>query len=77
LSEGYTYIEYGAGKGRLSHEVSEQLEGKGRILLLERESMKFKFDAHHRKEAFKRVKIDIAHFDLNRISEIYNDKKVT
>jgi len=44
--------------------------------LLERESRKLKFDGRHKKEVFKRVKIDIAHFDLNKIAEIYSDDKV-
>eukprot|EP00826_Nyctotherus_ovalis_P039087 TRINITY_DN3725_c0_g1_i2.p1 TRINITY_DN3725_c0_g1~~TRINITY_DN3725_c0_g1_i2.p1 ORF type:complete len:204 (-),score=55.02 TRINITY_DN3725_c0_g1_i2:54-665(-) len=39
--------------------------------------MKFKFDAKHRKEAFKRVRIDIAHFDLDKAPEIYNENSIS
>ena len=44
-------------------------------MLLERESRKFKFDARHNKETFKRIRIDISHFDLDKISEVYNEEK--
>lgn len=75
LDQSFTYIEFGAGKGRLSHEVGERLEGKAKILLLERESRRQKFDTFHKSESFKRVKIDIAHFDLDKLPNLFDSEK--
>jgi tRNA:m4X modification enzyme len=64
------FIEYGAGKGRLSHGIAEQLavedkEKKSCHVLIEREPRRLKFDRFHRENPyFMRLRMDITDFNL-------------
>lgn len=60
LDKKYSYIEYGAGKGRLSHQIAESYEGHGCHVLIEREGRKLKYDRFHRDNPFYfRLRLDI------------------
>jgi len=65
LSGSHLYIEFGAGKGNLSHQLKLKLKDSSH-LLLEIEARRHKYDKYHRNDEFyKRIRTDITHFDIN------------
>ncbi|XP_051021544.1 tRNA:m(4)X modification enzyme TRM13 homolog isoform X2 [Acomys russatus] len=65
------FVEFGAGKGKLSHWVDIALKDAENVhfLLVEKVTTRFKVDGKHRKKnsVFERLQIDIQHLCLNRI----------
>lgn len=69
IDKEMAYIEYGAGKGRFSHQIAEKLKEKDNSMaihvLIEREPRKLKYDRFHRdNKFFIRCKMDIKDFNL-------------
>ncbi|KAA0712150.1 tRNA:m(4)X modification enzyme TRM13 -like protein [Triplophysa tibetana] len=69
LSPDRCYIEFGAGKGKLSHWIHVALKASENVhfLLVERSSTRFKVDGKHKNadSTFDRLQVDIQHLDLN------------
>ncbi|TRY94405.1 hypothetical protein DNTS_027944 [Danionella cerebrum] len=65
------YIEFGAGKGKLSHWIRIALKDAEDVhfLLVERSSTRFKVDGKHKNadSAFERLQVDIQHLDLGKV----------
>ncbi|OBS58050.1 hypothetical protein A6R68_10827 [Neotoma lepida] len=65
------FVEFGAGKGKLSHWVDIALKDAENVhfILVEKGTTRFKVDGKHRKKnsVFERLQIDIQHLCLNRI----------
>ncbi|XP_069088266.1 tRNA:m(4)X modification enzyme TRM13 homolog isoform X1 [Pleurodeles waltl] len=71
LESGRCYVEFGAGRGKLSHWVDTALGGteNTHFLLVERATTRFKVDGKHRKQnsLFERLHIDIQHLCLSKV----------
>uniref|UniRef100_A0A672ZW59 tRNA:m(4)X modification enzyme TRM13 n=2 Tax=Sphaeramia orbicularis TaxID=375764 RepID=A0A672ZW59_9TELE len=71
LGGGRCFVEFGAGRGKLSHWVHEALKTRTnlQLLLVERSSTRFKVDGKHVDAAaqFERVQVDIQHLDLSKV----------
>ncbi|XP_030646971.1 tRNA:m(4)X modification enzyme TRM13 homolog [Chanos chanos] len=65
------FIEFGAGKGKLSHWIHVALQAAKNVhfLLVERSSTRFKVDGKHKNtdSTFDRLQVDIQHLDLKRV----------
>ncbi|XP_021103509.1 tRNA:m(4)X modification enzyme TRM13 homolog isoform X3 [Heterocephalus glaber] len=65
------FVEFGAGKGKLSHWVDIALKDAEKVhfILVEKVTTRFKVDGKHRKKnsVFERLQIDIQHLCLNKI----------
>lgn len=71
------FVEFGAGRGKLSHWIHEALKTQDhmktqedlQLLLVERCSTRFKVDGKHQDVGvqFERLQIDIQHLDLSRV----------
>ncbi|XP_027014686.2 tRNA:m(4)X modification enzyme TRM13 homolog [Tachysurus fulvidraco] len=65
------YVEFGAGKGKLSHWIHVALQEAENVhfLLVERSSTRFKVDGKHKStdSTFDRLQVDIQHLDLSRV----------
>ncbi|XP_026786304.3 tRNA:m(4)X modification enzyme TRM13 homolog [Pangasianodon hypophthalmus] len=65
------YVEFGAGKGKLSHWIHVALQEAKNVhfLLVERSSTRFKVDGKHKNtdSTFDRLQVDIQHLDLSRV----------
>lgn len=65
------YVEFGAGKGKLSHWIHVALQEAENVhfLLVERSSTRFKVDGKHKNtdSTFDRLQVDIQHLDLSRV----------
>lgn len=72
------FVEFGAGKGKLSHWVDIALKDAENVhfLLVEKVTTRFKVDGKHRRKnsAFERLQIDIQHLCLNRIPVLREGK---
>uniref|UniRef100_A0A671TYX5 tRNA:m(4)X modification enzyme TRM13 n=1 Tax=Sparus aurata TaxID=8175 RepID=A0A671TYX5_SPAAU len=62
LGRGRCFVEFGAGRGKLSHWIHE-------LLLVERCSTRFKVDGKHQGVGveFERLQVDIQHLDLSKV----------
>ncbi|NXI61778.1 TRM13 enzyme, partial [Anseranas semipalmata] len=71
LGPGRCFIEFGAGRGKLSHWVDVALQDVEDIqfLLVERATTRFKVDGKHKKRdsIFERLQVDIQHLCLNKV----------
>lgn len=71
LSGGRCFVEFGAGRGKLSHWIHQALrdEPELQLLLVERSSTRFKVDGKHVDAGaeFERLQVDIQHLDLSRV----------
>lgn len=71
LSPNRCYIEFGAGKGKLSHWIHIALKSAENVhfLLVERSSTRFKVDGKHKNadSTFDRLQVDIQHLDLRKV----------
>ncbi|XP_067086785.1 tRNA:m(4)X modification enzyme TRM13 homolog isoform X2 [Osmerus mordax] len=69
LGPNQCFVEFGAGKGKLSHWIHVALKANDNIhfLLVERSSSRFKVDGKHQSTdaKFQRLQVDIRHLDLN------------
>ncbi|XP_028918501.1 tRNA:m(4)X modification enzyme TRM13 homolog isoform X1 [Ornithorhynchus anatinus] len=72
------FVEFGAGRGKLSHWVDTALEGAENVhfYLVERVATRFKVDGKHRKRnsMFERLQIDIQHLCLGKIPMLVEKK---
>ncbi|KAM9543985.1 tRNA:m(4)X modification enzyme TRM13 homolog [Guaruba guarouba] len=71
LGPGRCFIEFGAGRGKLSHWVDVALQNVENVqfLLVERATTRFKVDGKHqrRDSVFERLQVDIQHLCLNKV----------
>ncbi|KAF6728678.1 tRNA:m(4)X modification enzyme TRM13-like [Oryzias melastigma] len=84
LRRGRCFVEFGAGRGKLSHWIHEALKNNGdlknsedlQLLLVERSSIRFKVDGKHQDAGvqFERLQVDIQHLDLSKVP-LLQDKK--
>ncbi|XP_066181366.1 tRNA:m(4)X modification enzyme TRM13 homolog isoform X1 [Sylvia atricapilla] len=69
LGPGRCFVEFGAGRGKLSHWVDIALENVENVqfLLVERATTRFKMDGKHKRRdsVFERLQVDIQHLCLN------------
>ncbi|ERE92035.1 putative tRNA guanosine-2'-O-methyltransferase TRM13 like protein [Cricetulus griseus] len=69
------FVEFGAGKGKLSHWVDIALKDAENVhfLLVEKVTTRFKVDGKHRKKnsLFERLQIDIQHLCLTRCADTH------
>ncbi|XP_063796139.1 tRNA:m(4)X modification enzyme TRM13 homolog isoform X2 [Pseudophryne corroboree] len=72
LGGSQCYVEFGAGRGKLSHWVNIATEDADRVhfLLVERATTRFKVDGKQRKSNFERLHIDIQHLCLDRVPSL-------
>ncbi|XP_063508661.1 tRNA:m(4)X modification enzyme TRM13 homolog isoform X2 [Pongo pygmaeus] len=72
------FVEFGAGKGKLSHWVDTALKDAEKVhfILVEKVTTRFKVDGKHRKKnsVFERLQIDIQHLCLNKIPVLREGK---
>ncbi|XP_074044358.1 tRNA:m(4)X modification enzyme TRM13 homolog isoform X2 [Macrotis lagotis] len=72
------FVEFGAGRGKLSHWVDIALQEAEKVyfLLVERVTTRFKVDGKHknRNSVFERLQIDIQHLSLNKIPVLIKEK---
>ncbi|XP_075792727.1 tRNA:m(4)X modification enzyme TRM13 homolog isoform X2 [Pelodiscus sinensis] len=78
LGPGRCFIEFGAGRGKLSHWVDIAVQDAENVhfLLVERATTRFKVDGKHRKRdyIFERLQVDIQHLCLNKIPILEKEK---
>ncbi|NWI11218.1 TRM13 enzyme, partial [Crypturellus soui] len=71
LGPGRCFVEFGAGRGKLSHWVDTALQNAENVhfLLVERATTRFKVDGKHkgRDSIFERLQVDIQHLCLNKV----------
>lgn len=77
LGKGRCFVEFGAGRGKLSHWIHEALKTCDgpktcddlQLLLVERCSTRFKVDGKHQEDgiSFERLQVDIQHLDLSKV----------
>ncbi|NXJ07506.1 TRM13 enzyme, partial [Odontophorus gujanensis] len=71
LGPGRCFVEFGAGRGKLSHWVDVALRDVENIqfLLVERATTRFKVDGKHKRSdsIFERLQVDIQHLCLNKV----------
>ncbi|XP_040983694.1 tRNA:m(4)X modification enzyme TRM13 homolog isoform X3 [Aquila chrysaetos chrysaetos] len=69
LGPGRCFVEFGAGRGKLSHWVDVALQNVENVqfLLVERATTRFKVDGKHKRRdsIFERLQVDIQHLCLN------------
>ncbi|NWQ73069.1 TRM13 enzyme, partial [Columbina picui] len=70
LGPGRCFVEFGAGRGKLSHWVDVALQNVENVqfLLVERATTRFKVDGKHKRRdsAFERLQVDIQHLCLSK-----------
>uniref|UniRef100_A0A670YDG2 tRNA:m(4)X modification enzyme TRM13 n=1 Tax=Pseudonaja textilis TaxID=8673 RepID=A0A670YDG2_PSETE len=69
LGPGNCFVEFGAGRGKLSHWLDIALQDVQDVhfLLVERASTRFKVDGKHNKRYFERLQVDIQHLCLSKL----------
>ena len=76
LQSNTCFVEMGAGRGQLSHELHACLKNDSTIhfALIERDHQRYRFDAHHRLQhqgpSFKRYRLDIRDLYLPELPSI-------
>ncbi|XP_056379326.1 tRNA:m(4)X modification enzyme TRM13 homolog isoform X2 [Hyla sarda] len=72
LGPSRCFVEFGAGRGKLSHWVNNAADDAENIhfLLVERATTRFKVDGKQRKSTFQRLHIDIQHLCLDRVPSL-------
>nr|XP_013224448.1 tRNA:m(4)X modification enzyme TRM13 homolog [Columba livia] len=70
LGPGRCFVEFGAGRGKLSHWVDVALQNAENVqfLLVERATTRFKVDGKHKRRdsVFERLQVDIQHLCLSK-----------
>ncbi|XP_070816626.1 tRNA:m(4)X modification enzyme TRM13 homolog [Chaetodon trifascialis] len=84
LRRGRCFVEFGAGRGKLSHWIHEALKTRDhlktcsdlQLLLVERCCTRFKVDGKHQDAGvqFERLQVDIQHLDLSKVPLIRHKK---
>ncbi|NXA07811.1 TRM13 enzyme, partial [Sapayoa aenigma] len=78
LGPGRCFIEFGAGRGKLSHWVDVALQNVENVqfLLVERATTRFKVDGKHKRRdsIFERLQVDIQHLCLNKVPILEKNK---
>ncbi|KAG7515012.1 tRNA:m(4)X modification enzyme TRM13-like [Solea senegalensis] len=78
LGGGRCFVEFGAGRGKMSHWIHEALKTCEdlQLLLVERCSTRFKVDGKHQDAGvqFERLQVDIQHLDLSKVPLLTNKK---
>ncbi|KAM3839506.1 tRNA:m(4)X modification enzyme TRM13 homolog isoform 2-T2 [Vipera latastei] len=76
LGPGNCFVEFGAGRGKLSHWLDIALQDVQDVnfLLVERASTRFKVDGKHRKRYFERLQVDIQHLCLSKVPLLVEQK---
>ncbi|CAD5111821.1 DgyrCDS1091 [Dimorphilus gyrociliatus] len=81
LQDDTCFIEFGAGKGGLSHileKASKELNSV-QFILIERGAVRYKKDNYHKEEnqgpIFERLRVDIEHLALDKVESLKNPKK--
>ncbi|XP_037553695.1 tRNA:m(4)X modification enzyme TRM13 homolog [Nematolebias whitei] len=90
LRRGRCFVEFGAGRGKLSHWIHEALKTHEilkthedmktqedlQLLLVERSSTRFKVDGKHQdtRAEFERLQVDIQHLDLRKVPLLQQKK---
>ncbi|NXJ02407.1 TRM13 enzyme, partial [Psophia crepitans] len=71
LGPGRCFVEFGAGRGKLSHWVDIALQNVENVqfLLVERATTRFKVDGKHKRtdSVFERLQVDIQHLCLKKV----------
>ncbi|NXL59975.1 TRM13 enzyme, partial [Chordeiles acutipennis] len=71
LGPGKCFVEFGAGRGKLSHWVDVALQNVENVqfLLVERATTRFKVDGKHKRRdsIFERLQVDIQHLCLKKV----------
>ncbi|NWX20961.1 TRM13 enzyme, partial [Aegotheles bennettii] len=79
LGPGRCFVEFGAGRGKLSHWVDAALQNVENVqfLLVERATTRFKVDGKHKRKdsVFERLQVDIQHLCLKKVP-ILEQKKL-
>ncbi len=82
LLQGHTcFVEMGAGRGQLSHELHACLKHDSSVqfVLIERDHQRYRYDAHHRREeqgpSFKRYRLDIRDLYLSELPSLKDPEK--
>ncbi|KAM3915149.1 tRNA:m(4)X modification enzyme TRM13 homolog [Leptodactylus fuscus] len=72
LGSSRCFVEFGAGRGKLSHWVNIATEDAENVhfLLVERATTRFKVDGKQRKSTFERLHIDIQHLCLDLVPSL-------
>jgi len=79
LKDDAIIIEFGAGRGALSHWIQKAMNNKQntKFLLVDRQHNRNRFDCYHRGEDqgpnFERLNIDIQHLNLGNVSSLTNN----
>ncbi|XP_048832221.1 tRNA:m(4)X modification enzyme TRM13 homolog isoform X4 [Brienomyrus brachyistius] len=72
------FIEFGAGKGKLSHWIHVALQGSRSVhfMLVERSCTRFKVDGKHKNAdvTFERLQVDIQHLCLRKVPFLQGEK---
>ncbi|KAM9378990.1 tRNA:m(4)X modification enzyme TRM13 homolog [Phaethornis superciliosus] len=78
LGPGRCFVEFGAGRGKLSHWVFAALQNVEHVqfLLVERATTRFKIDGKHKRKGsvFERLQVDIQHLCLNKVPVLEKKK---
>ena len=78
LQSNTYFIEMGAGRGQLSHELTSCLKQETNVhfILIERDHQRYRYDAYHRQDrqgpTFERYRLDIRDFYLSELPSIKN-----
>lgn len=72
LGKSHCFVEFGAGRGKLSHWVNIAIENVENVhfLLVERATTRFKVDGKQKNSTFERLHIDIQHLSLDRVPSL-------
>ena len=65
LEARFCYVEFGAGKGGLSHTLAAATSDTAAHILIDRGNPRMKDDRHHRRPGYTRHRVDIAHLALS------------
>ncbi|NXT17368.1 TRM13 enzyme, partial [Syrrhaptes paradoxus] len=78
LGPGRCFVEFGAGRGKLSHWVDVALQNVENVqfVLVERATTRFKVDGKHKRRdsIFERLQVDIQHLCLNKVPVLEKKK---
>ncbi|XP_006812702.1 tRNA:m(4)X modification enzyme TRM13 homolog, partial [Saccoglossus kowalevskii] len=79
LQSQTNYVEFGAGKGQLSHWIKTTLNDStdNLFLLVDRGTNRYKFDSKSSEDGthFERLRIDIEHLDLDKVPSLKDNRR--
>ena len=76
-----TFIEFGAGRGKLSHWVQRSLPESAvnsEFIVIDRAACRYKFDSYHKSAGpvFSRLFIDIEHLCISKVANIAKERSI-